>query len=341
MRMNMSKKIAFGVDLGWLSQLEAEGVTWVDEENRPVDPIDALVEMGADSIRLRIFVNPPKDAYWKKREDETCMLGFCDAQSVLEMSKRVKEKGLTLMLDFHYSDHFADPQFQDIPAAWKNDDNEGLKKRVYEHTKEVLTLFTQNDIYPEWVQIGNEINPGLLLPNGSKENPEVMVSFLNAGYEAVKECCPECQVITHVAGVDKADWVAPFLEIFFTNGGKTDIMGFSHYPYWYKMMGGEAAVTEDLQENLTRFAKEYKKPVMIVEVGGPENEEKETYDLLCDTIEALQNVPDDMGQGIYYWEPEIGKDFVPDQYPLGAAVKVGEKTIRFTKAMTAYKKYNV
>ena len=337
----MSKKIAFGVDLGWLSQLEAEGVTWVDEERRPVDPIDVLVEMGADSVRLRIFVNPPKDAYWKKRENETCMLGFCDAKSVLEMSKRVKEKGLTLMLDFHYSDHFADPQFQDIPDAWKHDDNEGLKKRVYEHTKEVLTLFTQNDIYPEWVQVGNEINPGLLLPNGSKENPEVMVSLLNAGYEAVKECCPECQVITHVAGIDKADWVAPFLEIFFTNGGKTDIMGFSHYPYWYKMMGGEAAVTEDLQENLTRFSREYKKPVMIVEVGGPENEEQETYDLLCDTIEAIQNVPDGMGQGVYYWEPEVGKDFVPDQYPLGAAIKTGEKTIRFTKAMTAYKKYNV
>ena len=337
----MSKKIAFGVDLGWLSQLEAEGVTWVDEEKRPVDPIDVLVEMGADSVRLRIFVNPPKDAYWKKRENETCMLGFCDAKSVLEMSKRVKEKGLTLMLDFHYSDHFADPQFQDIPDAWKHDDNEGLKKRVYEHTKEVLTLFTQNDIYPEWVQVGNEINPGLLLPNGSKENPEVMVSLLNAGYEAVKECCPECQVITHVAGIDKADWVAPFLEIFFTNGGKTDIMGFSHYPYWYKMMGGEAAVTEDLQENLTRFSREYKKPVMIVEVGGPENEEQETYDLLCDTIEAIQNVPDGMGQGVYYWEPEVGKDFVPDQYPLGAAIKTGEKTIRFTKAMTAYKKYNV
>lgn len=337
----MSKKIAFGVDLGWLSQLEAEGVTWVDDENRQIDPIDALVEMGADSVRLRIFVNPPKEAYWKKRENETCMLGFCDAQSVLEMSKRVKEKGLTLMLDFHYSDHFADPQFQDIPDAWKNDDNEGLKRRVYEHTKEVLTLFTQNHVYPEWVQVGNEINPGLLLPNGSKKNPEVMVAFLNAGYDAVKECCPECQVITHIAGVDKADWVAPFLETFFTNGGKTDIIGFSHYPYWYKLMGGEAAVTEDLQENLTRFSKEYKKPVMIVEVGGPETEEQETYDLLCDTIEAVQNVPDGMGQGVYYWEPEVGKDFVPDQYPLGAAVKAGEKTIRFTKAMSAYKKYNI
>lgn len=340
MVIRMSKKMAFGVDLGWVSQLEAEGVSWVDDENRPIDPVDALVEMGVDSVRLRIFVNPPKEAYWRKREDETCMLGFCDAKSVLEMSKRIKEKGLTLMLDFHYSDHFADPQFQDIPDAWKEDDNEGLRKRVYEHTREVLTLFTQNGIFPEWVQVGNEINPGLLLPNGSKEHPEIMVSFLNAGYEAVKECCPECQVITHIAGIDKADWVAPFLEAFFLNGGKTDVIGFSHYPYWYRLMGGEAAVTEDLQDNLASFSKQYHKPVMIVEVGGPETQEQETYDLLCDTIEAVQRVPDGMGQGVYYWEPEVGKDFVPDGYPLGAARKAGEKKIRFTKAMTAYKKYN-
>lgn len=336
----MSKQIAFGVDLGWLSQLEAQGIIWVDEKDDPIDPIDALVEMGANSVRLRVFVNPPKEAYWKKREDETCMLGFADAQSVLEMSRRVKEKSLTLMIDFHYSDHFADPQFQDIPEAWKNDDNEGLKRRVYEHTKEVLSLLTQHGIYPEWVQVGNEINPGILLPNGSRETPEVMISFFNAGYEAVKECCPQCQVITHIAGIDKADWVAPFLETFFSMGGKTDIIGFSHYPYWYKQMGGEAAVMEDLQENLTRFSQKYQKPVMIVEVGGPEWEEKETYDLLCDTIEAVKNVPDGMGQGIYYWEPEVGKELLPDQYPLGAAVLVREDTLRFTKAMTAYKKYN-
>lgn len=337
----MSKSIAFGVDLGWLSQLETQGVTWIDENGKVLDPIDALVEMGADSVRLRVFVNPPKEAYWKKRENETCMLGFADAQGVLEMSKRVKAKGLTLMIDFHYSDHFADPQFQDIPEAWKNDDNEGLKRRVYEHTREVLTLLTENDIYPEWVQVGNEINPGLLLPNGSKENSEVMVSFLNAGYEAVKECCPECRVITHVSGIDKSDWVAPFLEAFFGAGGKTDILGFSHYPYWYKMFGEADGELEDLQENLTKFSLKYQKPVMVVEVGGPEDEEKETYDLLCDTIEAVQNVPNQMGQGIYYWEPEVGKDLLPDKYPLGAAVMVEEKKLRFTKAMTAYKKYNV
>lgn len=335
----MNKNIAFGVDLGWLSQLEAQGVLWVDEKDKPIDPIEALMEMGANSVRLRVFVNPPKDAYWKKREEETCMLGFADADSVLEMSKRVKEKGLTLMIDFHYSDHFADPQFQDIPEAWKQDDNEGLRNRVYKHTKEVLTLLTENGIYPEWVQVGNEINPGLLLPNGSrKDSSEVMVSFLNAGYDAVKECCPECQVITHIAGIDKADWVAPFLEAFFTAGGKTDIIGFSHYPYWYKLMSEETEM-EDLQENLTKFSDKYQKPVMVVEVGGPENEEKETYDLLCTTIEAVMNVPDDRGLGVYYWEPEVGRDLLPDKYPLGAAVTVRENTLKFTKAMTAYKKY--
>lgn len=335
----MSKNMAFGVDLGWVSQLETEGVIWVDENGTQTDPIDALVEMGANSVRLRVFVNPPKESYWKKSEKETCMLGYADAQSVLEMSRRVKEKGLTLMIDFHYSDHFADPMFQDMPEEWKNDDNDGLRKRVYHHTKEVLTLLTQNDIYPEWVQVGNEINPGLLLPNGSVKTPEVMVSFLNAGYEAVKECCPECQVITHVAGIDIMDWVAPFLEAFFAAGGKTDIIGFSHYPYWYHLMG-QGTELEDLQENLTKMSQKYQKPVMIVEVGGPEREEQETYQLLCDTIEAVEKVPNHRGLGVYYWEPEVGMDLLPDRYPLGAAVLAGEKTLKFTKAMTAYRKYN-
>lgn len=331
----MSKEIAHGVDLGWVSQLESMGVTWETPDGRATDPLQALKEMGADSVRLRVFVNPPKEAFWKKREDETCMLGFADAQSVMEMSKRVKAMGLKLMIDFHYSDHFADPQFQDIPAKWQEDDEEGLKQRVYDHTKEVLTLLTENGIYPEWVQVGNEINPGILLPKGSvKEAPEAMVSFLNAGYEAVKACCPDCQVITHLAGGQRAEWCDPFWETFFSLGGKTDILGFSHYPYWFNY----EEQSNHLAERLCEYHAKYHKPVMVAEVGGPEDKEEETYQLLKDTIKAVESVPDGQGLGVFYWEPAVGKDILPDQYPLGAAVLVEDKRIRFTKAMTAYQR---
>lgn len=338
----MKSKMALGVDLGWLSQLEDRGIRWVDKDKKEIDPLWAVKEMGADSVRLRIFVDPPKESYWRKNKETVCMLGFCDAASVLEVSKRVRKAGMKLMLDFHYSDHFADPEYQDIPEEWKQDDAKGLTKRVYRHTKEVLDLFTENGIAPEWVQVGNEINPGLLLPAGScKEHPEQMTAFLNAGYDAVKECCPDCQVITHISCGNYREYCDPFLETFFKYGGKTDVLGFSYYPYWYDQI---VARTEKkpmalLYNPLTYYAETYKKPVMICEVGGPETDEEGTYKLLINTMEAVKQVPDNMGLGVFYWEPEVGADLLPDKYPLGAAIALDEHTIQFTGALAAYRDY--
>lgn len=145
-------RMVLGADLGWVSQLESRGIRWVDEEGRQIDPLQAVKDMGTNTVRLRVFVNPPKEAFWQKKNGTVCMLGFADAESVLEMAKRVKAMDLQLMIDFHYSDHFADPQYQDVPEAWQNEDGEGLKKKVYEHTKEVLHLLVENGAAPEWVQ---------------------------------------------------------------------------------------------------------------------------------------------------------------------------------------------
>lgn len=169
---------------------------------------------------------------------------------------------------------FADPQYQDIPEAWKNDDASGLIIRIVEHTRQVLGLLTENDIYPEWVQVGNEISPGIL--------------------------------------------------------------GFSYYPYWYHMMENQEAL--DLFYNpLIYYSQKYHKPVMVCEVGGPETEPEATCKLLCNTVEAIRQVPDNQGLGIFYWEPEIGAKLLPDQYPLGAAQLVAENTLQYTKALTAYR----
>lgn len=111
----MCKEFAYGADFGWVSQLEEEGVTWVDECGNRTEPVREAVRMGLNAVRLRVFVDPPSESYWAKTSDEKCMLGFCDKESVLKMAGRVKEAGLKLMIDFHYSDHFADPQYQDIP----------------------------------------------------------------------------------------------------------------------------------------------------------------------------------------------------------------------------------
>ncbi|MCI5650482.1 MAG: arabinogalactan endo-1,4-beta-galactosidase [Fusicatenibacter sp.] len=325
--------MAYGVDLGWVSQLEGRGVTWVDEKFQTKDPVELAKELGANAVRLRIFVDPPKAGFWEKPDHTTCMLGFCDAESVLAMSQRVKALGMDLMLDFHYSDHFADPMYQHIPNAWLEEDENGLVKRVYKHTKEVLTLFAQNGIVPKWVQVGNEINTGILLPAGSsKDHPAGLVRMLNAGYDAVKECCPDTIVITHAAGFVGWD-VCSFYDRFFENGGKTDLLGLSYYPYWYqKEHDGEV-----LKKEFEKLLDCYHLPVMIVEIGGLENEEEETYHLLSDTIRVLKELPKEAGKGIFYWEPEVGAALLPDHYPLGAAKVVGENVLQYTKALSAYR----
>ncbi|MCM1154504.1 MAG: glycosyl hydrolase 53 family protein [Roseburia sp.] len=338
----MKMKMTLGVDLGWLSQLEAQGVRWVDQDKKEVEVIQAMKEMGADSVRLRIFVNPPKEAYWTKKDGTVCMLGFCDAESVLAVSKRVHEAGMKLMLDFHYSDHFADPEYQDIPEEWANEDADGLTRRVYQHTKDVLELFTQSGIVPEWVQVGNEINPGILLPAGScKEHPEQMAAFLNAGYDAVKECCPDCQVVTHISCGNYREYCDPFLETFFKYGGKTDVLGFSYYPYWYDRIveRTEKKPMALLYNPLTYYAETYQKSVMICEVGGPETDEEGTYNLLMNAMEAVRQVADGMGAGVFYWEPEVGAALVPDNYPLGAGIALDEHTVQLTGIMTAYRDF--
>lgn len=324
----------YGVDQGWATQLESMGYRWLNEAGEETDILEASKELGANAVRLRVFVNPPKEAFWKKRENETCMLGFCDAAGVLEIAKRIKKAGMKLMVGFHYSDHFADPEFQDIPEEWKSDSIEQLEKRVYDHTKEVLGLLAEHNVFPEWVQVGNEINNGLMWPKGSlKEAPKQLVRFLNRGYDAVKEVCPDCQVITHLASVLSDELCKPFLENFFAENGKTDILGFSYYPYWEKFESDKDRLSKKLKEYTTI----YHKPVMIVEVGGLDNDEEGCCQIVTDCVEAMKEQEGQQECGVFYWEPEVTAEILPDTYPLGAAKLVGEKTLQYNKALQAYR----
>ena len=332
----MERNLILGADLGWVSQLEAEGYTWMDHDGRPTDPIEAAKKLGANAVRLRVFVNPPKEGYWMKKDGTVCMLGFCDADSVRRMAERVMRSGMKLMLDFHYSDHFADPMYQDIPEAWSQADVTALAHHVYDHTSQVLSLLKEDGVSVEWVQVGNEINPGILLPYGSmKEHPDTLVHFLNEGYRAVKESYPQCQVITHLSAVQMKRYLIPFLDTFFARGGKTDILGFSYYPYWFSVESNQ----EELAECLREYAIRYGKPVMVVETGGEDREEEKTSGGIRDAVEAILAVPEQKGLGVFYWEPEVAREAVPDQYPLGAARIIGNKKLAYTNALKVYGAY--
>ena len=328
------KKMVYGVDLGWASQLESMGYRWLNENGEETDILAASKELGVNAVRLRVFVNPPESAYWQKRENETCMLGFCDAKNTLDMAKRVKAQGMKLMIDFHYSDHFADPEIQDPPKAWEHDTDEQLIERVAAHTREVLSLFKESGVYPEWVEVGNEINNGIMWPHGNlKKAPEQLVRFLNAGYDAVKEVCPDSQVVTHLAAVCEEELCVPFLDNFFAQNGTTDILGFSYYPYWHKIESSK----ENLAGWLKMYSEKYHKPVLIAEVGGPDRDDEGSYKIVKDAIEAMKEMEDQEELCVFYWEPEATSAILPDHYPLGAAKLAGDKRLKYNKALTAYR----
>lgn len=338
-----SDNMAYGADVGWLSQLEDHGVTWVDDNGEQKDPILLLKEKGINAIRIRAFVKPNTDFKWTKLDGTTCWLGYNDTKGVLYTAKRAEELGMDVMIVLHYSDHFADPMYQDVPSEWKNATASELEKYVYDYTYYLMTQLANEGVYPKWVQVGNEINGGILHPYGnSTNNFKQLAAYLNSGYNAVKAVSPDSKVVTHLANLGNLDVGASddftwFLDNFInTYGGKTDIIGMSYYPYWI----GKNDI-EGLSQNLYELSQKYNKEVMVVETGGDAGNPQETYDLLRKEINALKSVPGNKGAGIFYWEPEAHASLLPDQYPLGATELVGDKILKYTSALDAFKQLPV
>jgi arabinogalactan endo-1,4-beta-galactosidase len=283
---------AKGADISWLPQMEATGYKFYDSDGTPKDAMQLLKDRGMNSIRLRVFVNPSDDK----------ASGHCSKEETVVMALRAKKMGMRVMIDFHYSDSWADPGKQNKPAAWKNHSFPELLNDVYQHTFDVLTAVKKAGVTPEWVQIGNEIPGGMLWPEGSTDNWKQLGQLLNKGYEATKAVDKNMKVIVHV---DEGNNIAKFRN-FFDNATaqkvKYDVIGLSYYPFWIK--SDYTASIDDLRTNLKDLVSRYGKEVMIVEVGGEADKVKNTYDLLTAVIQAVKEVPDNKGLGVLYWEPQ-------------------------------------
>jgi arabinogalactan endo-1,4-beta-galactosidase len=327
---------AYGADVGWLNQLENSGVTWKDDYGYTKDALQILKDHGIDSIRLRVFVNPPSNFTWTKHNGTTCILGYSDTKGLLYMAERAKNMGFRIMVDFHYSDHFADPEYQDIPSEWSTHTFTQLKKDVYDHTYSIMSQLAAKGIYPEWVQVGNEINSGMLLPFGkSSNNFSQLAQLLNSGYDAVKAVSSSSKVVTHLANGNNNTTFRWFFDNFInTYGGKTDVIGMSYYPYW---IGSDyTASIGYLSANLNDIASRYGKEVMVCEVGGAEDKEANTYNVVKATLDAVKAVPNSKGIGVFYWEPEANSSVLPDSYPLGATKVVSSKVLQFSNVIDAF-----
>jgi arabinogalactan endo-1,4-beta-galactosidase len=282
---------AKGADIGWLAQMEATGYHFYDADGSEKDCLQLLKDRGINTIRLRVWVNPSSN-----KTD-----GHCSKDETVAMAVRAHNMGMRIMIDFHYSDSWADPSKQTKPAAWASHTFSGLLDDVYNHTYEVLHALQSAGVTPEWVQIGNETNDGMLWPDGkASTNMANFASLISAGYDAVKSVSATSQVIVHISnGYDASLFKWMFMGLT-SNNAKFDIIGMSLYP----SASDWSTKNQQTLTNMTSLIATFNKKVMVVEVGMPANDPSTSKSFLTDIITKTKGVAKGKGLGVFYWEPQ-------------------------------------
>ncbi len=296
---------AKGADVSWLTEMENTGKKFYDANGQEKDCMVLLREMGVNSIRLRVWVNPAD--------------GWCGVQDVLTKAWRAHNLGFRIMIDFHYSDSWADPGQQTTPAAWADYDLSQLETAVGEHTKEVLNTLKENGIDVEWVQVGNETRTGMLWELGRVSNDDFanFASLVNAGYDAAKSVYPDTKVIIHI---DQGDNLSNFTWMFDglkANNAKWDIIGMSLYPEddnWKEL-------TDRCLGNISTLINRYGTDVMVCEIGMPWDSEN-AEQAVTKMVEGCRNIQGCLG--LFYWEPECYNGW--QGYTKGAFDSTGKPT---------------
>jgi hypothetical protein len=292
-----------GADISWLPEMEAEGRQFFDNGVEK-DGITLFRDRGFNYIRLRIFVNPENEDGYSPG------IGFCGLTHTLEMAKRVKDAGMGILLDFHYSDYWADPQKQFKPKAWEGLDFETLQDSVKTYTIRVMQALHDQSTPPDMVQVGNEINHGMIWPEGHISNPVQLAKLLIAGVAGVEAVDPEVPIMMHVALGGQNKEAIFWFDNMIARGVRFDIIGLSFYPRWHGTL-------DDLKFNLHDLAQRYNKPLNVVEYS---EYKRQVHDIVF-------GLPNDMGKGAAIWEPLRWGELIID-YRTGEAnerIKVFEE----------------
>jgi arabinogalactan endo-1,4-beta-galactosidase len=291
-----------GADVSSLPRALGLGSQYYDESGAPVDPLLLLKDMGVNFIRLRVWVDPAN--------------GINNKTKTIRFAETIKARGMRLLIDFHYSDTWADPEHQVKPAAWAEHDFVQLQKDVYNHTYNVCSGLKLAGLTPDMVQIGNEINPGMLLPDGSTRDWDKLSALLKRGYEAAKICSDSTQVMLHIANAGDQAGTRAWFDQAESKGVRWDVTGLSFYSYWH---GSLIAMQETVGDVRSR----YHRPVVIAETAYPftlaENDQEKnsihsteqltsgfpaTPEGQAENLQAVINSARSGGAiGVFYWEP--------------------------------------
>ncbi len=274
---------ARGADVSWITWLESKGYTFANQDGVQKECMQLLRDdCGVNAIRLRVWVNPAE--------------GWNNIQDVAIKARRANKLGQRVMIDFHFSDTWADPGAQITPAAWVDLDLAGLKQAMTAHVNEMLTTLKNIGVEPEWVQIGNETRTGMMYPLGAADAN--FAELIDNGYEAVKAVFPDAKVIVHIDCGDQLGLYTYIFDILNAKGSRYDMIGMSLYPdpsNWQKTV-------DNCLANVKTLNTKYGKRLVIAEIGMDYREADAADAMMRAMVKGCTE--SGVVDGIFWWEPE-------------------------------------
>ncbi|MDF2153393.1 glycosyl hydrolase 53 family protein [Vibrio sp. CAU 1672] len=333
-----------GMDISMLAEIEGLGGKYY-QNGKEQDLIKILHKNGVNSLRVRLWVDP------RAENGDAFGGGNNTLERAIELGKRAQNNDMSFLLDIHYSDFWADPKNQSKPKGWDALSFENLTQKVYDYTAEVMKAHQAAGVVPDMIQVGNELNGGMLWPDGKSwgqdgQEFQRLSLLLKAGIQAVhdNDGGKDIQIMLHLAEAgDNAQFRWWFDEIT-KQGVDYDVIGMSYYPWWHGPI-------DKVKANMTDVISRYHKPVVLVETSFPFTRANgdllgnsysgagqiEGYNVsvngqaqyLADIMKLINDLPDEQGLGIYYWEPawlpvdgatwstEAGMDYSGDKWETG------------------------
>lgn len=314
-------KFVKGMDLSTLLEMERCGAKYFDQ-GKEMDILDIMKSYDVDTIRLRLWNDP------KSETGEPYGAGNNDLAETLAIGKRVSDAGFGVLLNFHYSDFWADPGKQIKPKAWASYGVEELEKAVYDFTKESLTAVLDAGVNVTMIQVGNELSNGLLWPEGKMPNYDNIAKFVSAGIRACREIKADIPLMIHLDNGGKNELYRDWFDHYVERGEDFDYIGLSYYPFWHGSL-------QSLEDNMNDIAVRYGKELIVAEVSmGYTMEDYKSYEKLEDSerkgyatrqelvdkieypmtvqgqvdftkdfLNRVAHVADDKGCGFFWWEP--------------------------------------